>query len=426
MSDRALLLMLDGVGDRSHASLNGQTPLQASVTPNLDKLASRGMCGIHYPLYPGACTGSDLAHWSILGYPHEEYPGRALLHGWAAGVTIAEGEVALMGNIIPTRRDGDALFMRRDIKFPEELCRKWTILLEGISYQNISFEPHYLWKEEVLLVLKGKASFCITDSDPFFPHLPILEVQPLEDSDDKAGAQVTAEAVNHFLREARNRLSSVHPDAAFITKWASRELSVEPFSKRWGLKAAIISSGPLYHGLALKLGMKSSMLKPASSPGEDLSVKLEEARLLFQEGLELVIVHTKETDEASHSGNPINKVRVLEELDAAIELFPDIFDDDDILKIVTGDHSTSSEIHPRLIHSGEPVPLIMAGKRVRRDGVVRFDEVSCAQGALGLFKGRYLMSLILNFLNRACFHSSRPLPRQVPFLPMEGKPLLFS
>ncbi len=426
MSDKALLLILDGVGDRSHPSLDGRTPLQAASIPHMDRLASRGMCGLHYPLYPGACTGSDLAHWSILGYPHEEYPGRALLHGIAAGLVLAEGEVALMGNIVPTRRKGNAFFMRRDIKFPGELCREWTSLLQGISYGDILFEPHYLWKEEVLLVLRGEASSCLTDSDPFFPHLPILEVQPLENADNQELARATAKAVNHFLKEARKRLSSAHPDAGFITKWASRELPVEPFIDRWGLKAAVISSSPLYHGLALKLGMESSMIETARSPGEDLNAKLEQARRFLQDEHELVIVHTKETDEASHTGDPLNKVRVLEEIDATIDLFPDIFDEDLILKIITGDHSTSSEIHPRLIHSGEPVPVIFEGSGIRRDEVDHFDEVSCAQGALGLFEGRYLMSLILNHLNRACFYSSRPLPRQVPYLPREGKPLQFS
>jgi hypothetical protein len=44
-----VLVLLDGLGDRPHAVLGGQTPSEAASTPVLDALAQRGHCGVHIP-----------------------------------------------------------------------------------------------------------------------------------------------------------------------------------------------------------------------------------------------------------------------------------------------------------------------------------------------------------------------------------------
>jgi 2,3-bisphosphoglycerate-independent phosphoglycerate mutase len=69
------------------------------------------------------------------------------------------------------------------------------------------------------------------------------------------------------------------------------------------------------------------------------------------------------------------------------------------------------------------VPLLMVGKYPRRDRVVQFDEVSCAQGALGLVRGGELMWLILNFLDRGKLVGLMDSPRDQPFFPGKYKPL---
>jgi len=422
MGEKALWLVLDGLGDRSCGSLGGRTPLEAASKPVMDRLAAEGCCGLHYPLYPGACAGSDLAHWSMFGYQEEEYPGRALMHARALGLEPEPGTVVLMGNIVPVRREGGALHVDYGFKFAGEQCAAWTEGLRGIRSGGIQYELHHLGREEVLVILRGEASARITDSDPFFAHLPLLEVEPLEGAEDPALARRTADSVNGFLREAGRRLREMGEEAAFVTKWASVHREVEPFQERWGLQAALVASGPLYGGLALTLGMRTLTLRHPS-PIQDLSLKLKEAWQLLVEGCDLVVVHSKEADEAAHTGDPYRKVRVIEELDRALAEAPELMDDENLVKVVTGDHSTPSRPHPRLIHSGEPVPALFCGEGVRRDAVRTFDETACAQGGLGVFRGPDFLPLMLNWLNRAAFLSSRPAARAVPFLPARGKPL---
>ena len=47
-------------------------------------------------------------------------------------------------------------------------------------------------------------------------------------------------------------------------------------------------------------------------------------------------------------------------------------------------------------HSWHPVPVVLwAPATIRRDGVTRFDEVSCLAGGLGRMPLRYLMQIAL-------------------------------
>jgi 2,3-bisphosphoglycerate-independent phosphoglycerate mutase len=75
---------------------------------------------------------------------------------------------------------------------------------------------------------------------------------------------------------------------------------------------------------------------------------------------------------------------------------------------VTGDHATPAS--PDVIHSGDPVPLIVAGPGVRADNVRRFGELDCAAGILGHLRGADLMPVLLNAADRPLFLGSRPTP----------------
>lgn len=60
---RCILLIIDGLGDRGHATFAGQTPLQMAKTPNLDRLAALGMNGLYHPRLQGMAFSSEIAHF---------------------------------------------------------------------------------------------------------------------------------------------------------------------------------------------------------------------------------------------------------------------------------------------------------------------------------------------------------------------------
>ena len=92
----------------------------------------------------------------------------------------------------------------------------------------------------------------------------------------------------------------------------------------------------------------------------------------------------------------------------------------DILVVVTADHSTPS-ISP-MIHSGEPVPVIMAGPSVRRDDVRKFSEIHAAKGCLGMLRGDELMLMILNFSNRGNLDGHQLGPVKRVYFPPDNEP----
>jgi 2,3-bisphosphoglycerate-independent phosphoglycerate mutase len=50
---KIILILLDGLGDRSYQALNRLTPLQCASTPNLDALAEKGSNGLFHAASPG-------------------------------------------------------------------------------------------------------------------------------------------------------------------------------------------------------------------------------------------------------------------------------------------------------------------------------------------------------------------------------------
>jgi 2,3-diphosphopglycerate-independent phosphoglycerate mutase len=79
--------------------VNGTTPLEAAETPNMDKLAKEGICGIMDTVAAGIRPGSDTAHLSLLGYdPYKVYTGRGPLEAEGAGIKLEKGDVAIRCN----------------------------------------------------------------------------------------------------------------------------------------------------------------------------------------------------------------------------------------------------------------------------------------------------------------------------------------
>ena len=117
-----------------------------------------------------------------------------------------------------------------------------------------------------------------------------------------------------------------------------------------------------------------------------------------------VFSHLKATDMAGHTKEPAIKQQTIELLDGELGELPT----DTAVVCLTGDHATPA--YPDVIHSGDPVPLVVAGPGVRADPVVSFGELDCSRGILGHLRGPDLMPLLLNAADRPLFLGSRPTP----------------
>jgi len=117
----------------------------------------------------------------------------------------------------------------------------------------------------------------------------------------------------------------------------------------------------------------------------------------------------------------VRKQTVIALLDQGLdELIREVEKRDDLLVAVTADHSTPSS--STLIHSGEPVPVVLVGPNVRRDEVAAFDEISAAAGCLGILRGKELMLMIINCSDRSTLLGHRLGSTGKPYTPNNYPP----
>ena len=429
---RCILLILDGLGDKGQPCLNGKTPLQAAYTPHLDYIAALGMNGLYHSYLQGTAMPSELAHFLMFGYDIGEFPGRGLLEAMGEGIAVSDGEAYVLARIFSVEPEEDMLLLRNESPaLDEKSCR--TLQKEIKTFQDNAVAIEFIPTGGILgiLRLKGEVSAQITDSNPMGEGRPLMEVLPIAGSGERGKAQVTAQVLNKYLRWCYHTLAEhplnrervrtgLVPVNAVGTQRAGMKHPILPFSEKWGLNCLSISSGAVYHGFCALLGIEHDRGAELADPEEDLRRRLQMAKEATD--FDLIHVHTKVPDEASHTKNPLHKKSVIESLDRALDYALDeIIPDDDLLFVVTSDHSTPSA--GAMIHSGETVPLTMLGKYTRKDDVGSFNEVSCAAGSLGMVRGKELMYLILNFLDRGKLWGTMDSPVNQPFSPGKYKAL---
>ncbi len=432
MPTRCILILLDGLGDRSYASLDHMTPLQAASTPHLDALAATGANGLYHADRLGVALSSQDAHFALYGYDKQETLRRGILEAVGSGLEVGPNDVAVLGRLITaTPEDGILRIVdRRPSADPEQI----SILIGAIDrYETngIGFRFTQINQLEGILVLSGDVSPHITDTDPLCNGLPAPAVKPLSPHECDSVARNTAEALTKYLIWAHEKLSDhpinqvrlsrgEKPLNALITHLADAPRPIESFRRRWGFKALSISPKLVQWGVSKSLGMDTERVKDSQDPGQDIAHRIAIAVEKVPH-YDFIHVHSMAPDQAAHTKNPLTKRSVIEALDAGIgRAIGPLLNDPDVLITVTADHSTPSG--GPLIHSGEPVPMTIVGEGVRRDDVKSFDEVHCAGGALGTVRGKEFMLLVLNYLDRCKLRGIMQTPNDQAFWPGDYEP----
>ena len=426
-----LFIILDGLADRPQAVLGGKTPLESAHTPHLDRLAQLGMNGQLIPLAPGIPLESETSHFLLFGYPLEQFPGRAAFEAIGRGMEVRADSVIVLASFAATTvRDGvvyrDAILWERHQAKDEHDCQVLSTAVAEYESHGIRFSLQDCGRCEGILSLTGNPSPYVSDVDPFADGVAVARALPLVEDPDQDNAQRTANALNAYLNWAHARLQA-HPlnhqrrrnrqaEINFLlTKWAATKPRVAPFQEQNGLRAASIENYPLYTGIARVCGMTPVKVAHHSSVFQDFQDKLQTADELFQRGYEFVHVHTKGPDLAAHRKDPFEKKHAIGELDSALRpLVRRLENGPDILVVVTGDHATPSR--GPLIHSGEAVPLLVAGgPNVLADQVSQFHERVAFQGSLGQVYGKDLMPIVLNLTDRVGLHGIRHQRQARPY-----------
>ena len=434
MSKKFVLVLLDGLGDRSHPQLDNKTPLQAAHTPFLDHIAGKGCNGLYHASFQGQALPSENAHFAMFGYDQTDFPGRGALEALGAEISLDKDQVAVLAHFVSVAQEKNRLRLVRDKMEadPHETKQAFAAVARfKIREVDISLVPTKgLFG---IILLKGGVSPFITDSNPILDGSLLSSIRPLKDFAHDPESITTARVMTTYLswtyrklcaeefnldREKSGRL----PLNALITQRAGRLKQVVPFSRKNGIRGLSVSSGVVYAGLGAYIGLDVIRGLEHDHPGEEIKARIKTA-CEHLDKYDFIHVHTKVPDEAGHKKDPLLKKQAIELLDKGLtDSLPELMDDRDVIVAVTADHSTPSA--GPLVHSGEPVPLVIAGKGVRVDKVRKFDEVSAAGGGLGFVRGREFMYLVLNYLERSKLVGLMDVPEDHPYWPGNGEPFV--
>ena len=406
-----VVFLLDGLADRAHEVLGGRTGNEAAATPNLDALAARGSCGLLYAVGPGRAPSSEVAHWSLLGYRPDEFPGRAVFEALGHGQVVSAQDVFAYAALRPAERreDGWWLTGRPDPDRDAEEARRLVERCDGIEVDGLTFSLAHVWRGEAVLRISGGADERVTDTDAFFrDRHPLLRPQPAAPE-----AERTARACEAWTREVMRRLEGERFNVITL-KWFGRPRQVPSFLERHGVTGAFAADSAFLRGLGIALGLEPVDAPETDDPVGDLRGRVELAQERLDTGDSFVFCHQKTTDAAGHTKDPAVKRDTIATLDAALADLPT----DRAIVCITGDHATPAS--PDVIHSGDPVPLLVAGPGVRADAVTEFGELPFAAGILGQLRGPDLLPVLLNAADRPLFLGSRP----TPFEGADGYPAL--
>jgi len=422
---KLLYVVIDGLGDLPIPELKGETPLGAADTPNMDSLAKTGKTGLIYTVGKGIAPESDVGVISILSYdPFKYATGRGVLEAVGSGLKMKDGNLALRCNLatlghstsIVDRRAGRDLTRAESKKLADAVQ-------DGVKLTShpANFDFRATVGYRAVLVIrsrKGKLSSKVTNTDPAYTRVedlgvaerePKMVLQKCEPMDNSSEAEIAADLVNEFTEKSRQVLDKNEVNvrreqagklkANVILSRDAGHLLPRFFSinERYGVRFACFADMPVERGIAHLAGMQLVDLPPPSRDlKEDLLLRVKKLVAALPR-YDYFYIHIKGTDEPGHDGNFQLKTQLIATVDKHFfgELLPKI-DLKEYLICVTADHATPCKLKA---HSDDPVPVLVAGDRVRGDKAVKFSEKECAKGSLGiLWHGYELMPKLMRYL----------------------------
>lgn len=367
-----IVILGDGMADEPIAELGGRTPLEYAKTPNMDRMAREGACGMLRTVPEGFEPGSDIANMAVLGYaPEKYYTGRGPLEALSMGVDLAPGDVAYRCNLVTVEndtmadfsaghissREGRDLFAALQPEIPEVMVQA------GVSYRNL------------LVVHDGHGATTTPPHDivgqGIPPYLPkggdgAVLLRCMEKSRGVFSG--------HPVNLARNAAGK-HP-ATQIWPWSGgKKPAFPPFAQKYGKKGGIISAVDLLKGIGRCAGMDVIAVPGATGYLDtDYAAKARYALDAIRR-LDFVYIHIEAPDEAGHLGSIEEKVKAIEKVDEVVGTILDGFDG---VVAVLPDHPTPIRIKT---HTRDPVPFVVRGRGT--DGTTEYSEKSARSGGLG-------------------------------------------
>jgi len=350
---RIIFFLIDGFSDLPRKD----TPLRLASKKFLESLKEKIWLGKFLPLekkyWPkyGEKSITGLANLGILGYKIKpEKLKRGPLEAIGSEIEFKNGELALRI---------DFASVDENLRVIDRRSGRNTFGLEELSQDinkqifSIPFHFHRTYGHRGVLIFKTKLSPNISDSDPYKNGVRVKKIKPLRNN---KLAKESAKIVWNFLIQTYNLLKNHHinqkrkklklPPANFLLsrEAGNKIIKLKNFFEKYKIKnGVVIAENGVVKGGCILSGFKAITLPEIENLEERYKFYEEKIKESF-DFFELIYLHLKEADEASHDKNPLKKKKFFEFFD---KWFSKIYDSKTIF-IVTGDHITDSKLGKHL------------------------------------------------------------------------------
>lgn len=359
---RKILIILDGFAD---SVKDGKTSLEMAKTPNLDFIASKGECGLMWPI-KGIAPESGASQFVLLGGKLKDYPRRGVIEAVGADVKMNKKDLAIRINFAKASK-GKITQIRVNIPSEDIISKLNKIdkdikIIPTVGYRGI-------------MIVKNAGTADVSNTHPGYEtYRNYSRAISIHDLTLKKciGDKGICRKINEFVYEAE-RIMGGGRTMLLREAGLARNIPKVKKMKNW----VFMGDMPVERGLAKIFGMKL-MGKSKGHIKEIIHLK------------ENVYIQIKGADPFGHIGDKKGKVKAIRNIDEMLKPLKELCERKDVVLCITSDHATPPELKR---HSADAVPvLIYNGKD--KDDVGKFCEKNCVLGKLGKFEGKDLMSLM--------------------------------
>lgn len=397
-----LVLLCDGMADYPVPELGNKTPMGASHTPNMDKLAEKSIIGLVKTVADNMKPGSDVANLSVLGYdPQVYYTGRSPLEAGSIGIDMKDTDISFRCNLVtlsdePNYEDKTILDYCADDISTEEAKELVDYLEKNLGndefklYSGVSYRHCLIWNNGTLEVGELTPPHDITGKPikEYIPNHP--NAQKLYELMVKSYDLLKDHPVNK-AREARG----LKPANSMWLWGEGVRASLMPFTEKYGLKGSMISAVDLLKGIGKFAGMNVVYVPGATGYMDtNFEGKAKAAIKEFENGQDFVYIHVEAPDECGHRYEIENKKKSLEIIDEKIlgPVLEALENYDDYKVLIMPDHATPLSLKT---HTNDPIPFLIYKKSNPTIGG-EFTEEGAKASGIYIENGHKIMEYFIN------------------------------
>lgn len=397
------VLLCDGMADYPVAELGNKTPMGASKTPSMDKLAKHSRIGLVKTVADNMKPGSDVANLAVLGYdPQIYYSGRSPLEAGSIGIDMKDTDVSFRCNLVTLSdeenyEDKTILDYCADDISTEEAKILVDFLAENFDndefklYSGVSYRHCLIWD-------KGTTDVGTLTPPHDITGKPIKEYLPAHQNAQKLYEMMVKSydiLKEHPVNQAR--IAKGKRPANSMWLWGEGfKKALMPFEEKYGIKGSIISAVDLLKGIGKFSGMNVVDVEGATGYIDtNFEGKAQAAIDEFANGQDFVYIHVEAPDECGHRNEIENKKLSLELIDnrvlthvlAALDKY------DDYKVLIMPDHATPLALKT---HTNDPIPFLMYHKNGQVAGCNEFTEETAKATGDYVENGHQLLQMFID------------------------------